>query len=131
MAERSRKTMDQRRAAHAWECISTRKNDRDRDDYARRAKKMPMQIRTSGLGHAVAFLQAKARGDVRSAEGKLVTDVKSWLSSAGIMPRDAGGLIDWIIQGDAGQLRHATDEVMAYMQWLNRFAEAEGLPKEG
>ena len=31
---------------------------------------------------------------------------------------------------DSDFLRRATDETIAYLQWLNRFAEAEG-PAEG
>ena len=32
-----------------------------------------------------------------------------------------------IIHGDSDFLRRATDEALAYLAWLNRFAEAEGL----
>ncbi len=39
-------------------------------------------------------------------------------------------LLESIIKGDSEFLRRATDEVIAYLQWLNRFAEANGLPSK-
>jgi CRISPR-associated protein Cmr5 len=35
--------------------------------------------------------------------------------------------LERIVQGNSDFLRRATDEVLAYLLWLNRFAEAEGL----
>ena len=38
---------------------------------------------------------------------------------------EAGALIERIVKGDGVFLQVTTDEVLAYMQWLTRFAEAE------
>ena len=34
-------------------------------------------------------------------------------------------LMESIIHGDSEFMRRATDEALAYLQWLNRFAEAQ------
>ena len=40
-------------------------------------------------------------------------------------------LLERIVKGNSDFLRRATDEVLAYLVWLKRFAEAEGLTDEG
>ena len=42
----------------------------------------------------------------------------------------ARDLLEQIVNGDSNFLRRATDETLAYLQWLNRFAEAEGLTED-
>lgn len=76
----------------------------------------------SGLGQALAFLKAKDY-----APG-LVAELSEWTAIR--MPPTDGeptDLLERIIRSDSDFLRRATDEALAYLQWLNRFAEAEGL----
>ena len=126
---RNRQTLDQRRAAHAWEAVKRAKeaksgkhNERDPKKFGGHARKLPMRILAAGLGQAVLFLEAKGE-----APG-LLDELADWLlvqrpSRTGQPPR----LIEKIIGGDAATLRHLTEESLAYLQWLVRFAEAEGL----
>ena len=125
-----RPTLDQRRAAHAWEAVEDlpRLGDKGAEEFAREAKKLPMRIMASGLGAALAFILAKAKEKKKSLT-KLHDDLTRWvvgqrLSASAKHPTS---LMESVIQGDVEFLRRATDESLAYLQWLNRFVEARGL----
>lgn len=127
-------TLDQRRARHAWDAVARIRNDSkarpSASSYAREAKRLPVRILTAGLGHALAFLDAKAGRD-ESANTALLRDVADWVlnkrektGSSAERPK-SNALIEKIVTSDAAFLQIATDEVLAYLQWLTRFAEAE------
>lgn len=124
----SRPTLDQQRARHAWNAVTQAKQkqghhrEQDAKKFGGQAKKLPMRIMAAGLGQALAFLKAK-----NYAPG-LLSELTDWIIKR--MPPASKGptdLMERIIQGNSDFLRRATDEVLAYLQWLNRFAEAEGL----
>jgi len=119
------KTLDQQRASHAWKTVSQAKNQMY-EKFVGQAKKLPVRVMASGLGQAMAFLKAK-----NDAPG-LVAALSDWVASR-LPPRpgEPRDLLDRIIHGNSDFLRRATDEVLAYLQWLNRFAEAEGLTEGG
>ncbi len=122
-------TLDQRRAQHAWEAVEglEQLDEGQRKEYAGEAKKLPVRIMASGLGQALAFILAKAKEKKHGLE-KLHEDLTDWVLRQRLLAgasRDS--LLESVIHGDAEFLRRATDEVLAYLQWLNRFAEARGL----
>ncbi|MFZ5588005.1 MAG: type III-B CRISPR module-associated protein Cmr5 [Thermodesulfobacteriota bacterium] len=130
----TQQSLDQRRAKHAWEAVQNIVKDRDKaKKYGQQAKKLPMRIMASGLGQALVFLHAKKYAP------ELLRDLGDWVlhkkdgPDQG-KPKDTGkedaALIKAILKYDSPKLRMVTDEVLAYLQWLNRFAEAEGLTKE-
>jgi CRISPR-associated protein Cmr5 len=83
----------------------------------------------SGLGQALAFLKAKDYAPQLLREiGDWVLDKRADPASAKPKPSD-DALIRKIIESDSDFLRRATDETLAYLQWLNRFAEAEAPPE--
>jgi CRISPR-associated protein Cmr5 len=149
-------TLDQRRAGHAWEAVQKAlklEKEKDRKDYGREAKKLPMRIHAAGLGHALAFLYAKGKvklPDSSAAEGtaekareeksedkekagfrQLIVDVTGWVILGRGLPAGVPGcLMQSITKGDALFLRRATEETLSYLLWLVRFAEAEGLTKD-
>lgn len=123
-----RQTLDQRRAAHAWDVVQRAKSgqvhhrDQDAKKLGGQAKKLPTRIMATGLGQALAFLKAKGYAPGLLAE---LTDwIKLRMPPAQGEPQD---LLERIVKGNPDFLRRATDEVLAYLVWLNRFAEAEGL----
>jgi CRISPR-associated protein Cmr5 len=128
--EGSKPTLDQRRAKHAWQAVTAAKNERDFKDFCMHARRLPVRIMASGLGQALSFLNAKgyAPGLLREI-GDWVLDKREKPGSAKPKPAE-NELIKRIIDGNSDFLRRATDETIAYLQWLNRFAEAEG-PAEG
>jgi len=102
-----------------------RTKSRNPKSSADRPKKLPVRIMTAGLGQALAFLKAKGY-----APG-LLAELTDWINQRmppqGNEPKD---LLERIVKGNADVLRRATDEVLAYLLWLNRFAEAEGLTED-
>ena len=139
----TRQTLDQRRANHAWDKITSlqviskqvipkkepRKYDEDAKEYAREARKLPARIMAAGLGQALAFIMAKAKKKPKLKQ--LHDDLTDWVITRRSIPAEKpDSLMQSIIEGDSDFLRRATDEVLAYLVWLNRFAEAEGLTEE-
>jgi len=126
----SKPTLDQRRAKHAWQAVMAAKDEKDFHDFRMHAKRLPVRIMASGLGQALAFLKAKGYAP------RLLRDIGDWVLDkrerpGSTQPKPADDeLIKQIINGNSDFLRRATDETIAYLQWLNRFAEAEG-PAEG
>jgi len=125
-------TLDQLRARHAWDAVSTvvkNTNDVLRESFAREVKRLPVRIRTAGLGQALGFLYAK-KGD-KNANALLLKELSDWLlvhrdildqSPSHISPKS---ILDAIVKNDSDFLRRSTDEILMYLQWLGRFTEAE------
>lgn len=131
-------TLDQRRAKHAWERTVSqatvkdgrRQYDERAKEYAREAKKLPTRIMAAGLGQALAFILAKAK-DRKPNLKRLHEDLTDWIIKQRPMSaKKPDSLMESIVEGDSDFLRRATDEALAYLVWLNRFAEAEGLTDE-
>lgn len=125
----ARPTLDQRRAKHAWEAVQkfldAHKDDEDRKKFGNHAKKLPTRILTSGLGQALAFLEAKREAPA------LVEALNDWIDQRRKAPTEDRRLMVRVIDGDADFLRFATAESLAYLQWLTRFAEAQKLTDAG
>src|SRR3954463_13392713 len=58
MTARLTQTLDQERASHAWGVIERLPRDKEKP-VGTQTKKLPTRILTSGLGQALAFLEAK------------------------------------------------------------------------
>lgn len=134
-------SLGQRRANDAWSCVRAACNDFDDKslkDYAGEAKKLPIRIKASGLGQALAFVASKAKKSQKSgpALSQLLKDLSEWvLHKRGLAATWKPGdpefpdatpteLLPAIVQGNSSFLRWSTDEVMTYLEWLNRFLEA-------
>ena len=122
-------TLDQRRAAHAWEAVQEAKRERDKE-FKGQAKKLPTRIIAAGLGQALAFLHAKGYSPLLlRVLSDWVLDKRRKPESRAERPAD-NALIQHILNGTSEELRLATGETLAYLQWLTRFADAEGLTDE-
>lgn len=121
----SLQTLDQRRAKHAWEAVQHVKEKPEGKKFGNHARKLPTRIMASGLGQAMAFLYAKKYSPL------LLQSVSHWtLNKTTFVANKLGPeheLIKAVISGGSDQLRMHTAEALAYLQWLVRFAEAEGL----
>lgn len=125
----SRPTLDQRRAKHAWERVERlRVGSDEADDYAREAKKLPVRIVTAGLGQALSFIHAKR--ERKPGLKDLHGDLTEWAQQRLAAAKNHSTLLEAVIHTDTQFLRRATDEILAYLGWLNRFTEAKGLPKK-
>ncbi|MDW8223550.1 MAG: type III-B CRISPR module-associated protein Cmr5 [Gemmatales bacterium] len=127
---KSAQTLEQRRALHAWQVIQNIKKKvpmRDKQDeesskFGVQVKKLPTRILSAGLGPALAFLKAKKYAP------ELLDALTDWIKiQIPPRPQEPDDLLERIVHGDSNFLRRATDEVLAYLMWLTRFAEAEGL----
>ena len=137
-------TLEQRRAAHAWSFIEhvsknqnllipdksnpTRLNATDKGEkLGTEIKKLSTRIIASGLGQAMTFRHAK------QAAALLEQTISQWLlndrpEKFNEQPKpDGKDLIDKIIHSSSAKLRDQTEEALAYLPWLSRFAEAAGL----
>lgn len=126
-----RQTLDQRRARHAWDTVQRVKKrqgvhkDQDPSKFGGAAKDLPTRIMAAGLGQALAFIKAK-----HYAPG-LLEELNDWIKLR--LPPEQGDppdLLGRIVRKDSDFLRRATDEVLAYLVWLNRFSEADGLTED-
>lgn len=131
-------SLNQRRAAHAWGCIerlygtgNQPANNKDWEDYTGEAHKLPVRIMASGIGQALAFLHAKQ--SKKSALKQLLADLADWTlvqrplnSSIEVPQQNTPDLLRAVIDCDTNFMRWATDEVIEWLGWLNRFAEGKG-----
>lgn len=134
----SRQTLDQQRAKHAFEAVRKVIDD---DDAARKAadkkakenagkyksyaKKVPMMIKTNGLGATLAFMKGKHK----EAAYKLLLEVTTtWLKQADTTAdifTDSPDLLKTLVAQNSDDYRRVTLEVLALFGWLKRFVEAE------
>jgi CRISPR-associated protein Cmr5 len=128
--------LDQRRAHRAWKDITSfarkenggvRRYGEDAKEYAREVKKLPARIIAAGLGQALAFVLAKAKNKKPNLM-RLHEHLTRWvIQERPLAAKVPESLLLSIVEGNSDFLRQATAEALAYLQWLVRFADAEGL----
>lgn len=131
MSITERKTLGQLRGDEAWNCVNAvlELGEEERSDYAIEAQKLPIRIKASGLGQALAFLAAKAKKKKKGAN-LLLTHLSNWVLEkrqagwSGDASDDSLALLHAVITRDSEFLRWATDETMGFLEWLNRFTDA-------
>ena len=109
----TRNTLEQGRAKHAFEKA---KRAGDKEKFASYAKKLPMMIKTNGLGASMAFAKAKNE----KAWKELFQAIEEWLKEKSYVQE---ALLEELVKTDSAQYRILTSEVIAYLSWLRRFAE--------
>jgi CRISPR-associated protein Cmr5 len=119
---------DQQRAASAWSSVQevNKKPEKLRKEYHALARSTPALVQTNGLGQALAFLRARAKRDTKTAHWLMYSHISRWIAGRvdfGDKGRD--GLLEWVVTQTSQVYRQTTAEVVSYMGWLKRFAEAE------
>jgi len=96
-------------------------------NYKQYAKKIPMMIKTNGLGATMTFVHAKASGRKNDpAYASLENHITAWLlkDDKKLLEIPSNSfLAAEIVQLESSQYRAVTGEVLAFMNWLRRFAE--------
>jgi CRISPR-associated protein Cmr5 len=125
----AQRSLDQERASHAWKRIEHRSSHGETSEkYYQIARGMAADILANGLGQTLAFYQARA---VKEEHYKwLLADTSGWVKqqlnqwlNPGI---GEGELIIWLVNtANMEQYRLAKEELVAYLMWLKRFAEAK------
>lgn len=127
----TRNTLEQGRAKHAYlmakEVVD--KHSKKKTEYKQLAKKLPMYIKNNGLGAALAFIKSKANTkDNGTNEHHLIYDhITQWLKKHDTKQmieewRD-DDLVASVIHLESQEYRALTVEVLAYLNWLRRFAD--------
>ncbi len=116
---------EQKRAIRAWELVDSIPDDRI-EKYSSLAKSAPVMILTNGLGQTLAYFISKSNG--ANEYSLLYNHLNVWLSenvvwSAGNTEKRE--LIERVINENTYGYRMATEEALAFLSWIKRFAGAK------
>jgi CRISPR-associated protein Cmr5 len=132
-----RKKLEQGRAEDAYKCALNVKDNKKSfaEDYKQLVKKVPMLIKTNGLGATFAFLQSKGKNE-DNEHTQVLKDIAKWLRQdtknlmiykSEDLSKDELELAKTMVQRTtemySSEYRTITIEVLAYLNWLKRFAE--------
>lgn len=141
------KYLEQGRAKFAYDRACDGKNISDKyrietewfedDKYKTYAKKVPVWIKTNGLGSTFAFIGSKRqktkdgkmpgeKGNPKNAYDLIYKQTAQWLEKDGkkILDISEGDdLVEKIISLESPEYRAVTNEVLAFFNWLRRFAD--------
>jgi CRISPR-associated protein Cmr5 len=112
--------LERQRADVAWQNIQAVKTQSYEGKYGSLARKMPTLIQINGLAQTLAFLKSKGKEHHNEAFNHL----SNWFCSRFNWNSDTD-LLNQVIHMDSPIYRLATNEALAFLQWLKRFAEAE------
>lgn len=133
MANQSRRSQAElARATHAFECAKSAAENEMLDAYTSLTKKMPMYIKSNGLGSALAFIKSKRNecGKRKNEHRALYEDIADWLGSKDCpfsLPTQED-LTGFMIKLDGSSYRAFSLEILAYLNWLRKFTD--GLKRE-
>jgi CRISPR-associated protein Cmr5 len=132
------KSLEQQRAKRAYEFAEQGKKLSEKGKkvdkaYKSYVKKIPMLIKTNGLGATFAFIKAKSKTDQSKKEYAyhlIYQQVSEWLKERMPYLQDENGnnlseqdLVYIIISQNSDIYRQITVEVLAFFSWLKRFSE--------
>lgn len=124
-----RTKLEQGRAAFAYKCAEAGAELDKKKEYLSNVRKMPMQIKTNGLGAALAFAFAKGSKNgtpqTEKAWGLLYQHIEHWLRADNkqLIQFENNRLAAKLTEVDSATYRAVTIEVLAFLSWLKRFAE--------
>lgn len=121
------RTLEQERAAAAWQCVTAARNTPYAEDYGQLAREAASLVQMHGLGQTLAFLMSKRpkKQNEVNEHLQLAQDLSRWVSRQ-VLGESRDDLREWIAsQADVAAYRRATVEALAFLTWLKRFAEAE------
>lgn len=128
MTNSQQQTLQQQRAAHAWEQVEKiAQNDKE---YGSLVRGLPAMIQHDGLASTLAFLKAKDKDKRNTHHWRAYAQLSDWVKSQISFETNSADLLDCLIKNDSTTYRHATTEALAYLSWLKRFAEAKGLGED-
>ena len=112
-------TMEQQRAAHAWEKAQEGVRAHGKD-YANDAKGLPALIMNSGLMQVMAYLQGKREERHRLLAGHL----RDWLHRSRGAPATFEPFMQHLLQAEPREFQAITAEAFAWLKWLRQMAPA-------
>ncbi len=119
--------IEHQRAAWAWKQVEAVHHDIE-DSYRVMIKTVPSLISQSGLLAALAYLDTRT-GTNKDAAQKVYEHLQSWLVATdkqrGGTLKDTQHLLPALAEADTRLHRQRTDETMAILSWLRRFADVQ------
>jgi CRISPR-associated protein Cmr5 len=119
------KSVEQGRATFAYKCVEDSITKSVQKDYKSHIRKIPMMIKTNGLGNTFAFILAKKSSG--NAYALIYEQTGIWLKKDHkkylLDGKENEDLVKIFIQLDSAKYRAVTVEVLAFFNWLRRFAE--------
>jgi CRISPR-associated protein Cmr5 len=111
---------EQERARSAHEAVKTWAGLAKKTEYRQELQQLPSRILASGLGQTLAFYAAKAGPNNAGVEA----DVGGELARFLIGKLRTVDLLNHVVNQDLSEYRRLTREVLAYAEWLKRYAAA-------
>jgi len=109
-------TLENNRAKFAFEMV--REVSEKKDEYKSWSKKIPVLIKSNGLGQTLAFMKARNKPETNL----MLKQIQNWLFFKDeISEKD--DLIKKITEIDSTIYRRWSREVIALFNWVRRFAE--------
>ncbi|MCX7948317.1 MAG: type III-B CRISPR module-associated protein Cmr5 [candidate division WOR-3 bacterium] len=121
--------LEKGRAEFAYRCVEEAIQNlseiKKQKEYRSYVRKIPQMIISNGLGQTLAFVFAKKKnGNAYDLIYRQITDyLKSDATARIRMPNNQNELIKWVISLNSYEYRHVTEEILAFLNWLRRFAE--------
>jgi CRISPR-associated protein Cmr5 len=113
-----KQTMEQKRAAHAWE-KAAEGIARHQKDYVNDAKGLPALIINSGLMQVMAFLHGKG-----GRHETLASHLRDWLHQTHGTPVDFEAFMQHLMNTSPTNFQTITTEAFAWLRWLRQMAPA-------
>jgi CRISPR-associated protein Cmr5 len=119
------RTRGQERSAYALEQVCRIPQGKKKEDFTSFSAGVPAMILQNGLGQTVAFLCAKAKGDVEDKHYRMVEIIKMWIAqSRGESIADHKDFIRLLSERDQGYYLSVQQEVLRLLEWVKRYANA-------
>lgn len=109
------KGLENGRAKFAYECAEEGKKT---PEYKAHIKKLPVLIKTNGLGAALAFYKSK-----KESHKLIYGQITKWLKMNDYIDPKSEDLVKEIIGFESQKYRAITIEVLSFTKWLSRFAD--------
>ena len=122
--------LEKGRAEFAYRCVEKaieifKDNSKKQKEYKSYARKIPTMILSNGLGQTLAFIKAKS--EKGNAYDLIYSQLTEYMKSAHTvriqMPKEKNDFVEWVISCDSSKYRYITKEILAFLNWLKRFAE--------
>ncbi len=98
---------------------TTIEDSKDAKEYKAYVKKIPMMIKSNGLGATLAFVKSKEKK--KEAYQLIYKQLAEWLIFKELIAN--GDLVKEVIDKSSSEYRMITVETLALFNWLRRFAE--------
>ncbi len=108
--------IEQGRATQAYSFVDEMKGSSDWKEYRSGVKKLPVLIKTNGLGQALAFIQN------RNNFPKMYQQLGAWLQDKKKVVKP-GDLVQEVIKMESVEYRQVTVETLAMLNWMRRFVD--------